>query len=168
MSFPSHTMSRRRSNRSSKLEDEADVEYTIEMPFHNRDSKILLLDREDEGIEVIVGDIPTPKKHDLDRNYPDNLDDEETMYAHAAAKWIVTETTQMFDEFDWKTSSYKSNNPNYHLRDIYFTCDRTELDDAVMTAKKFLMILEEKSLRHAREYDLAVTEPAEKLESTGD
>lgn len=155
-------MSRRRPNRSTKLADEADVEYTIGMPFHNRDSKILLIDREEE-IEVIVGNIPTPAKHDLDRNYPGNLEDEETMRAHAAAQWIITETTQMFSDYDWKTSDYKSNNPNYHLRDIYFTCERSEIDNAVLTAKKFLAGVEEKSLKHAREFDTVRTAPSEKF-----
>lgn len=157
-------MSRSRSNRSAKLEDDADVVYTIATPFQIRDAKILLLDRAEDGVEVIVGNIPTPSKHDLDRNYPGNLEDEETMRAHAAAKWIITETTDMFSDYDWKTSSYKTNNPNYYLQDIYFTCERDEVDDAVMTAKKFLTALEEKSLHHAREFDTIRRSPSDDLE----
>jgi hypothetical protein len=157
-------MSRSRPNRSAKLEDEADVVYTIATPFQTSDAKILLLDRDEDGVEVIVGNIPTPAKHDLDRNYPGNLEDEETMRTHAAAKWIITETTNIFSDYDWKTSSYKTNNPNYHLRDIYFTCERGEVDDAVMTAKKFLTALEEKSLQHAQEFDTIRQSPREDLE----
>lgn len=156
-------MSRRKSNRSEKLADEADVEYIVEMPFHSRDAKILLIEREDEEIEVIVGNIPTPAKHDLDRNYPENLEDEEKMRSHSAAQWIITETTQMFSDYDWKTSYYKSNNPNYHLRDIYFTCERSKIDDAVLTAKQFLTELEGKSLKHAEEFDTVRTAPSKEL-----
>ena len=158
-------MSRRRSNRSAKLVDEADVEYTIDMPFQDRDAKILLIERDEERIEVIVGDIPTPAKHDIDRNYPDNLEDEATMRAHAAAQWIITETTQRFSDYEWQTSSYKSNNPNYHLRDIYFECEREDIDDAVLNAKKFLSELEEKSLKHAREFDTVPTAPSDNFTS---
>lgn len=156
-----NTMSRKRKNRSARLEDEADVVYTIATPFHTGDAKILLLDRDEDGVEVIVGNFPKPAKYGLDLNYSE---DEETMRARAAAKWIITETTDMFSDYDWKTSSYKSNNPNYYLRDIYFTCERDEVDDAVMTAKKFLTALEEKYLQHAREFDITPQGPREDLE----
>ena len=158
-------MSRRRPNRSLKLEDEVDVEYTIEMPFNDRDAKILLIERGDEGIEVIVGNIPTPSRHDTDRNYPSVLEDEETMRTHAAAQWIITETTQMFSDYDWKTSDYKSNNPNYHLRDIYFNCEPSEVDDAVLTAKKFIAELEEKSIKHTKEFGTLRNSPSKELSS---
>jgi hypothetical protein len=156
-------MSRSRRNRSAKLEDDADLVYDVAMPFQSSDAKILLIDRGEEGVEVIVGNIPTPAKYNLDRNYPDNLKDESTMRAHAAAKWIVTETMDMFSEYDWKTSSYKTNNPNYHLRDVYFVCDRDEVDNAVMTAKKFLTRLEEKSMKHAREFDTTLRGPSQEF-----
>lgn len=156
-------MANRRSNRSAKKEDEADVTYSIDMPFHSRDAKILLIAQDDGKVEVIVGDIPMPANHELDRNYPDNLDDEEKMREHAAAQWIFTETTTLFSEYDWEASRYKTHNPNYHLRDVYFTCERSELDEAVLAAKKFLADIEEKSFRHAREFDTAKHRPLQDL-----
>jgi hypothetical protein len=156
-------MSRSRPNRSRKLEDEADVVYNIDTPFQSSDAKILLIDRGEDGVEVIIGNIPTPTKYDLDRNYPGNLDDDDKMRTHAVAKWIVTETTSKLADYDWKTSSYKTNKPNYHLRDVYFTCERSEVDDAVLAAKKFLTELEEKSVRHAEEFDSVRYSPSADL-----
>lgn len=156
-------MARNRVSRSKKLENEADVIYTIDMPFHLRDSKIMLINRGEDEVEVIVGNIPVPSKYDLDRNNPEILEDDETMRGHVSAKWIVTETTEMFSNYDWKTSSSKSRNPNYHLNDIYFTCKREQVEDAVITAKKFLAELEEKSLQHAREFNTAPPSPLHQL-----
>mgnify|MGYP007026972239 CR=1 FL=1 len=121
------TMTQRRSNRSAKLEDEADVVYTIDTPFHNRDAKILLIDRDTDEVEMIIGDIPTPSKYCLDKNYPENLEKEETMRTHAAAKWIVTESLEVLSNYDWETSDYKTNNPNYHLHDATLRVATTRL-----------------------------------------
>ncbi|WP_137285290.1 hypothetical protein [Halorussus salinisoli] len=157
-------MSRSSDSRSRWREDDADVVYEIATPFVSGDAKILLVEVGDDEIEVVVGDVPTPFGHDIDQNYPDTLDDEETMRAHAAAKWIVTETTKMFDDYEWDTSHYKTNNPNYHLRDVYFTCSRNEVDDAVLTAKKFVDTLEEKTLQHAEEFGRSgIRKPSEEL-----
>jgi len=156
-------VSRSRSNRSKKLEDEADKVYTIATPFQTNDAKILLIERDDDGIEVIVGNIPTPKQYDTDKNYPNNLDNENTMRAHATAQWIVAEATDLFSEYDWKTSNYKTNKPNYHLKDIYFTCERSEVDDAVLTAKRFLTKLEEQSVKHKRHFYTLRRGPSEDL-----
>ena len=156
-------MTRRRSNRSAKLEDEADIVYTIDTPFQNRDVKILLIDRDSDEVEVIIGDIPTPSKYRLDKNYPGNLENEETMRAHAAAKWIVTESLEVLSNYDWKTSDYKTNNPNYHLHGVYFTCSYEEVDDAVMAAKQFITTLEQKSRQHAYEFEISQPSPSEEL-----
>lgn len=146
-------MANRSSNRSAKLEDEADARYDIDTPFTEQNAKILLIERGEDEVEVIVGDIPEPSGYNLDRSYPDMLEDEEHMRCHAVAEWIVDETTRMFSGYDWETSEYKTTNPNYHLRDIYFTCDKDELDQAVLTAKKFITELEEKTLMHAKRFD---------------
>ena len=157
------TMTRRRSNRSARLDDEADIVYTIDTPFQNRDAKILLIDRGSDRVEVTIGNIPTPSKYRLDKNYPGNLENEETMRTHAAAKWIVTESLEALSNYDWETSDYKTNNPNYHLRDVYFTCSYDEVDDAVMAAKQFIMALEQKSRQHAREFEISQPSPSEEL-----
>ncbi|SDJ59421.1 hypothetical protein [Natronorubrum texcoconense] len=156
-------MANRSSNRSAKLRDEADIKYDIDMPFSSRDSEILLIEQNDDEVEVIVGNIPEPSGYNLDRNYPENLEDEENMRRHTVAEWIVEETTEMFTDYEWETSEYKSNNPNYHLRDVYFTCDKDELDNAVLTAKTFLAEIERKALSHAKRFDRTYNSPTDDL-----
>jgi len=168
-------MANRSSNRSAKLRDEADVRYDIDTPFSDLDAKILLIERGEDEVEVIVGDIPEPVGYNLDKNHPNQLEDEEGMRRHTIAEWIVDETTRgfstydwqtseyKFSTYDWQTSEYKTNNPNYHLRDVYFTCSKDELDQAVMTAKKFLTELEEKALLHAKKFDRAYHSPRDDL-----
>jgi hypothetical protein len=156
-------MANRSSNRSAKLKNEADVRYEIDTPFTGHDAKILLIERGENEVEIIVGDIPEPAGYNLDKNHPDLLEDEESLRYHAVAEWIVDETTRMFSEYDWETSEYKTNNPNYHLRDIYFTCSKNELDQAVMTAKKFITELEEKTLMHAKKFDRPYHSPSDDL-----
>jgi len=156
-------MANRSSNRSARLKDEADVRYDIDTPFNSHDAKILLIERGEDEVEVIVGDIPEPTGYNLDKNYSDLLEEEEQMRCHAVAKWIVDDLTMMFSEYDWEISEYKTNNPNYHLRDIYFTCSKDELDQAVMTSKKFITVLEEKTLKHAKMFDRTYHSPSDDL-----
>jgi hypothetical protein len=80
------------------------------------------------------------------------------MHAHATARWILRDSARPLDEYEWETSDYKSHNPNYYLSDMYFTCDLSELDDAVLSAKQFLAALEENVLNHAREFGVDVRE----------
>jgi len=157
------TMANSRPSRSRRLQDEADVKYEIDLPFASNDAEILLIERDDDEVEVIVGGVPEPSGYNLDKNYPDNLEEDENMRRHAVAEWIVDETTEMFADYDWETSEYKTNNPNYHLRDVYFTCRKDELEDAVLTAKKFLTTLEEKTLAHAKEFDRHYHSPRDDL-----
>jgi hypothetical protein len=156
-------MANKNSNRSAKLGDKADVRYDIATPFTDYDAKILLIERGEDEVEVIVGDIPEPAGYNLDKNSSDLLEDEEQLRCHAVAEWIVDETTRMFSGYDWETSEYKTNDPNYHLRDVYFTCGKDELDQAVMTAKKFITKLEEKTLMHAKKFDRSYYSPRDDL-----
>jgi len=156
-------MANKSSNRSAKLEDEADVRYDIDTPFTDHDAKILLIERGEDEVEVIVGFIPEPARYNLDKNHPDLLENEEQMQCHAVAEWIVNETTRMFSKYDWETSEYKTTNPNYHLRDVYFTCSKSELDEAIITAKRFITELEEKALMHAKRFDRSYYSPSDEL-----
>jgi len=156
-------MANRSSNRSAKLKDDADVRYDIDTPFTDHDAKILLIERGEDEVEVVVGDIPEPAGYNLDRNQPGQLEDEEQIRCHAVAEWILDETTRLFSEYDWETSEYKTNNPNYHLRDVYFTCSKADLDQAVMAAKKFITELEEKALMHAKRFDRSYYSPTDDL-----
>jgi len=149
--------------RSSKVEDEADIIYSITTPFQSSDSKILLLTQDDEKIEVIIGKIPAPIGYYTDRNYPDQLENENSMRKHSVAKWIVDETTQILSEYDFETSNHISNKPNHYLSDIYFTCKREKVNDAVMDAKRFLTELEQKTLQHEREFGNLSQCPSEEL-----
>jgi len=151
-------------NRSAKLEDEADVKYTIETPFRNDDAQILLVDRGENKVEVIVGDIPMPNSYNVDQNYPDLLENDDTMKEHAVAEWIFSQNINHFEDYDWETSSYVTNNPNVHLTDIYFTCDIGEVNDAVMASKKFITEMEDACLQHAKEFGSVRNGPREDIE----
>jgi hypothetical protein len=156
-------MANRSPNRSTRLRNKADVTYDIALPFADGDAEILLIERGEDEVEVIVGGLPEPTGYNLDKNYPENLDDEEAMRRHAVAEWIVEETTEVFSDYEWEISEYKTNNPNYHLRDVYFTCSKDELEDAVLTAKKFVNTLEEKAFLHAKRFDRAYNSPRDEL-----
>ena len=126
-------------SRSDRKADDADVSYDIATPFSHLDAAIHLFDKED-SVEVLIGHIPEPYMyHD---NY--NTDDREKLDQHAIAHWILDDAGSELSEWDYNTSSYKTNNPNYHLRDVYFECDRSEVNEAVLSAKRFLITLEEK------------------------
>ncbi|MDB2272187.1 hypothetical protein PM032_14335 [Halorubrum ezzemoulense] len=141
-------MARSSQSRSGRKGDDADVSYNVNLPFENRDATIYLFAQEGETVEVLIGHIPEPVRfHD---NY--NATERDVLDQHAVARWILDEAGQELDEWDYNKSSYKTNNPNYHLRDVYFECGMNEVNDAVLAAKRFLNILEEKVIRQ-RELD---------------
>jgi hypothetical protein len=149
--------------RSSKVEDKADIVYSIPTPFQISDSKILVLKKDSGKVEIIIGKIPVPSGYYTDRNYPDLLENEDSMRRHSVAKWIISETTQILSEYDFETSNHISNNPNHSLSDIYFTCEIEKVDDAVIDAKRFLTELEQKTVRHEREFGNLSQCPSEEL-----
>ena len=133
-------MSRRRPARSDRKAEEADVSYDIALPFEDRNASIYLFAQDDDPIEVLIGNIPEP--YFYYDNY--NTDERDKLDQHAIAHWIFEEAATELEDWDYQTSSYKTNNPNYHLRDVYFECDRSEINEAVLAAKRFLIALEEK------------------------
>ena len=153
-------MSRSRLSRSERVSDEVDVTYKIEMPFEGRSSKICLIDRGDE-IEVVVAQVPVPAWYHINSN--NRRGDVETEKKHSVSRWILEDAARVLDQYDWKDSSSRSANGNYYLRDVYFTCDFEDVDDAVMDAKKFLTDLEEKVLHHSRRIDSSLQEPPSEL-----
>ncbi|WP_302080577.1 hypothetical protein [Salinibaculum rarum] len=158
-------MSRRRSSRSVRRADDADVTYEIPTHFGGNNSKILLIAQDENEVEVIAGNLPIPKKHDRDRNYPETLDDPEKRETHAVAQWIVTDAKEILSRWEPNTSSSKTNNPNYNLRDIYFTCQEEEVDEAVMAVKELILQLEKKRWKHAEQYDSSISpKPSEDLQ----
>lgn len=136
-------MARSSPSRSGCKGDNADVSYNIDMPFEKQNATIYLFAEEDETVEVLIGHVPEPLKYHNNHNSSsrDILDE------HAVAHWILHDASQELKKWDCKTSSYKTNNPNYHLRDVYFRCDIQELNEAVLAAKRFLSSLEEKVIR---------------------
>lgn len=142
-------MSRSSPSRSGRKGDEADVTYDIATPFKNTNATIYLFAHEDNSVEVLIGNIPEPKV------YHDNYatDDREKLDQHAIAHWIVDDVADELQRWEYRTSSYKTNNPNYHLRDVYFECDRSEVNEAVLAAKRFLIKLEEKVVKQEQRGD---------------
>lgn len=135
-------------SRSDRKGDDADVSYKVSLPFENLDTTIYLFSKEGEAVEVLIGHIPEPTK--FYDNY--NSSDRSVLDQHAVARWILHEAGRELDDWDYKTSPYITNNPNYHLRDIYFECEMNEVNEAVLAAKRFLNTLEEKVIRQ-RERD---------------
>ena len=144
-------MSRSSPSRSGRKGDDADVSYEIEMPFERRDATIYLFTHDDEAVEVLIGHIPAPINYHNNYNSTDN----DFHRQHGIARWIVDDAAQELDEWEYKTSSYKSNNPNYSLRDVYFECEASEVNTAVLAAKRFLSTLEEKVIRQRENDDRA-------------
>lgn len=156
-------MSRSSPSRSGRKSDDADVTYNIEMPFERKGASIYLFDQEDETVEVLIGHIPEPIKYH--NNY--NSTDEDFHRQHGVSRWIVDDAAEELENWDYKTSSYKTNNPNYHLRDVYFDCSVDELNGAVLAAKRFLRTLEEKVIKQREREDRShPTSPQQDLEST--
>lgn len=150
------------SRRSRRARQEADVEYPIAMPFSWSDSCIYLFD-EGDRVELVLGDIPTPVGHDVDQNYPGNLEHPETMRVHATAKWVLREAERELDAWDLQYSWISTCKPNHHLRDIHFECDREEVDEAVLAAKRFLTELEEGVVAHSEAFRSLPASPADRL-----
>jgi len=146
------------------IEEDADAVYTVSNLFQSNDAKILLVDLGDETVEIVIGYLPAPLDYNLDRNYPDALEDEEKMRSHAVANWIVSEAAEVLSDYEWETYSYQTAKPNYVLGEVYFTCAKSEVNEAVLAAKKFLIQLEEKSLRHQREFGTVRESPIDQLE----
>lgn len=142
-------MSRSSPSRSGRKSDDADVSYEIKMSFEKRNATIYLFAHDDETVEVLIGNIPVPAKYHNNYNSTDN----DFHRQHGVARWIVDDAAQELDEWGYKTSSYKSNNPNYFLRDVYFKCENSEVNTAVLAAKRFLTTLEEKVVRQRETND---------------
>lgn len=143
------TMSGNHSAHTDRVSDKIDVTYEIDMLFRNQSAKINLLDHGDD-VEVVVSDIPT--LFGYHQNFDIQRTDNEKLKQHAVARWVLEDTARILDEYDWKSSSNKTHSGNLSLRDVYFTCARENVDDAVMDAKKFLTELEEQVLHHHRKF----------------
>ncbi|WP_424001020.1 hypothetical protein ACOZ4I_15220 [Haloarcula salina] len=135
-------------SRSDRKADEADVSYDIATPFSTLDAGIYLFEKED-SVEVLIGHIPEPYMY-YD-NY--NTDNREQLDQHAIARWIVDDVASELSDWEHETSFYSTRNPNYHLRDIYFECDQSEVNEAVLSARRFLITLEEKVVKQKQRID---------------
>lgn len=146
-------MARRKPSRSDRKGDDADVSYDIATPFSETDATIYLFRQDNGSIEVLIGHIPEPYF------YYDNYDtdEREKLDQHAIARWILDDAASELQDWEWDTSPYKTTNPNYLLRDVYFECDRSEVNEAVLSAKRFLTTLEEKVVKQKQriDYDLS-------------
>lgn len=138
--------------------DGADIRYEIATPFnpHGNDAEILLFD-EGDTVEIIIHRIPDPATYYI--NYPNTASDElnpdateDKIRENEVAKWIIKESLEPLSRYDPEKSSYTTNSGNRHINDIYFTCDRTELNEAVLRAKEFLNMLEKKRFRQQQMY----------------
>jgi len=129
-------MSRSSPSRSARKADNADVSYEIATPFQSTNTTIHLFAKDDDSVEVLIARIPVPK------HYHDNHKDQS-----AVARWIIDDVGSELRNWEYRTSSHKSNNAHYYLRDIYFECNRSEVNEAVIAAKRFLTKLEEKVVR---------------------
>ena len=136
-------MARSSPSRSQRKGDNADVSYDIDLPFSRKDATIYLFDEDDGTVEVLIGNVPEPLRYYI--NY--NSSDRDIHDQHAVARWILDDASHELKKWDYKTSSYKTNNPNYHFQDVYFKCDIEELNEAVLAAKRFLSSIEEKVIR---------------------
>lgn len=153
-------MSRSSPSYSNRVSEKIDIIYEIEMPFEGRDAKINLLDQEDE-VEIVISQIPVPGGYH--QNYQSQRGETERVKQHGVARWVLADAARVLDEYDWNVSSHKANSGNRYLSDVYFTCNREDVDDAVMDAKKFLTDLEEKVLHHSRRSDIDLREPPSEM-----
>jgi len=132
-------MSRSSPSRSDRKADDADISYEIATPFQGNDAAIHLFSQDDDSVEVLIAHVPEPYKYY--NNY--NRDNDQ----QAVGRWILDDVGSELQKWEYETSSYKTNNPNYHLRDVYFECDRSEVNEAVLSAKRFLTKIEEKVVK---------------------
>jgi len=154
-------MANRSPARSDRIGEEADVTYNIATPFNIHDASIYLFDRDDEMVEVLIGMVPEPYMyHD---NY--DTDDRTELNQHAIAQWLVDEAAKPLERWDYQTSDYKTTNPNFHLRDIYFECTRSEVNEAVLVAKEVLHTIEEKVMHQRECVDQLPESPLQDLEA---
>lgn len=136
-------MTRSSPSRSDRKAADADVSYEIATPFSGNDAAIHLFKKDNDSVEVLIARIRKPYCYHNDYN----ADDRDHLDQKAIARWILDDVGSELQNWEYQTSSYKTNNPNYHLRDVYFECDRTEVNEAVLSAKRFLNKLEEKVVK---------------------
>lgn len=146
------------------IEGDADAVYTVSNLFQSNDAKILLVSLDDETVEVVIGYLPGPSNYNVDQNYPEALNNEQKRRSHVVANWIVSEAAEVLSDYNWETYSYQTAKPNYHLGEIYFICAKSEVNKAVIAAKKFLVQLEEKSHHHRQEFGSVWESPQNQLE----
>jgi len=127
-------------SRSDRKADDADVSYNIATLFTGRDTAIHLFKKDNNSVEVLIAKIPEPDRYY--NNY--NTDDREKLDQHAIGRWIVEDSARELEKWDYNTSSYKTNSGNRHLRDVYFECDRSEINEAIIKAKRFVNTFEQK------------------------
>lgn len=160
------------SSRSTNRADEAEIVYTISNPFHRRDSEILVLEESNNNVEIIIGNIPIPKPFHfggwnipggLESDPPYSVENDSVKPQHSVANWILSETTSILSGYELSASSHVANSGHEHLADIYFICDKTEVENAVLSAKKFLIELEKKTLDYNKEFDNLTEHPRKKL-----
>jgi hypothetical protein len=153
-------MSRSRASRSGFKSDEIDVTYEIDTPFEGRSAKINLIDQGKE-VEIIISHIPVPDGYH--RNYR-QYEDDEYIRKHTIARWILEDAAKVLDKYEWTDSNSRSNSGNYYLKDVYFTCNKSVVNSAVLDSKKFLVRLEENVFRHSNKFDITLQDsPSEDL-----
>lgn len=138
--------------------DDADVRYDIATPFNPRgnDAEILLFNEQDT-VEIIIHRIPDPATYYI--NYPNTSSDEQNpdptedkIRENEVANWIIEETLEILSTFEPEKSSYTTNSGNRYINDIYFTCSKNEVNEAVLYAKEFLNVLEKKRFRQRQKF----------------
>jgi len=144
-------MSKKRPSHIDRIRSDADLTYSISLPFQNQDAEILIIDR-DNQVEIAVADIPVPSSYYAHRDLNLASANLNLIRENAVAQWIIDDATQVLDGYDWKESNSRSRSGNYYFDGVYFKCDRQNVDKAVMNAKKFLTILEESVLQHSQEF----------------
>jgi 5'-deoxynucleotidase YfbR-like HD superfamily hydrolase len=143
-------MSRRRPSRSESKSDEIDVTYEIDTPFKLGSAEINLINQDNE-VEIIISHIPVPEGYH--RNYR-QYEDDDYVKKHTAARWILEDAARVLDRYEWTDSSSKSNRGNLNLNDVYFTCDKSNVNKAILDSKKFLVRLEENVFYHSNKFDI--------------
>lgn len=136
-------MSRSRPSRSERKKDRADVDYDVAVPFSSGVATIYLFELEDDEVEVIIANIPVPPE--IVNLHPNA---EET---RAVSEWILKDTAKELEKWGYNTSCARSQTNNYFLRDIWFRCARSEVNEAFVAARMFIIKLEAK-VRVQREH----------------
>lgn len=150
-------------NFSYRIRDEIDEVYTFSIKhkslgYDEKMATVLVRYDDHSGATIIAHDPPGMQGFHV--NYPIE-DDSKREREHQMANELLSYAEGVLENYEIKTSSWKTNSGNRSLRDIYVNVEDDEVDQVLLNMYQFLHHARDEYLNFLHEY-----EPDELIEPT--